>query len=123
MKTYEDIIKEHSTIYDENSYIECDLGWAELIDDLSNTLVYLSNSTKTNIKVTQVKEKFGILRFHAYISGDDETAIKLTNDVIHKAETDSGHICEHCGRESVLIKPKSYRGWLKTLCEFCEKGI
>ena len=57
-------------------------------------------------KVTQVKEKFGALRFYTTATTD------LCQSIIDNAEIESTTICEACGRKGKLRKI----GWLVTLC-------
>jgi hypothetical protein len=59
------------------------------------------------VVVTQVKEKFGTLRFY-YDGGDD-----IIDGMVRMAEGMSGCTCEECG------KPGGRRsgGWIVTLCD------
>lgn len=59
------------------------------------------------VKVTQIKEKFGGLRFY-YDGGDD-----YTDGLVQMAEAWASKTCEECG------KPGKSRsgGWIKTLCD------
>lgn len=59
------------------------------------------------VKVAQIKEKFGGLRF--YYNGGDDTI----NGMVRMAERWADHTCEECG------KPGKQRsgGWIKTLCD------
>ena len=78
-------------------------GWFKLIYDLSLKLEQVSHTTEA----TQVKEKFGGLRF--YYTGATEEGAKLIN----KAKKMSYHICEKCGKKGVL---REDIGWVRTLC-------
>lgn len=82
----------------------CGPGWYPLIQDLIKDLIELG----WDKKITQVKEKFGGLRFYIN-SGSDEI-----HDRITKAEKESYQICEACGKEGEL---RNDIGWLRTLCE------
>lgn len=81
-------------------------GWDRLVDPIVKVC-----QTLPNVRIDQVKEKFGGLRI--YVSGDVPESL---HDMIDKAEKESVWVCEECGnpRETVDIK-----GWLKTLCSFC----
>jgi hypothetical protein len=59
------------------------------------------------VVVTQIKEKFGGLRFY-YDGGDD-----MIDGMVRMAEAWADHTCEECG------KPGKSRngGWIKTLCD------
>lgn len=87
---------------------ECGNGWFQLLHDLITRLRDMDKDK--NIRVTQIKEKFGGLRF--YIDSGTEEIWKLIN----KSEEDSYYICEKCGADGVLCK-KGY--WLETLCDQC----
>jgi len=83
---------------------ECGDGWFTLIHDLSEKLENIGN-----IEATEVKEKYGTLRF--YCSGGNQETDKL----IREAEELSAKTCEICGA------PGELRGkhWLSTLCDSC----
>lgn len=93
---------------------ECSDGWFQLIWDLSTKI---DNHLKTHPELkkdflpTQVKEKFGGLRF--YYVGGDETISKY----VEEAEAKSYTICELCGKPG---EPNE-RGWISTLCPQCRK--
>jgi len=89
-------------------------GWYWLIDNLCHTIQsYIDLNTHLNIEqvtATQVKEKFGILRFY-YTGGD-----KCIDGMVALAESMSSNICENCGSTENIGKTKS---WIKTLCKTC----
>ena len=58
---------------------------------------------------SQVKEKFGGLRF--YIDGADD----YVNGVVSMAESMSYRTCEYCGSPG----KSGGKGWIKTLCNSC----
>jgi hypothetical protein len=62
------------------------------------------------IKVEQIKEKFGGLRF--YYQGGDERISGL----VDMAETWAGHTCETCGNKG----ERRTGGWIRTLCDVHE---
>lgn len=83
-------------------------GWYDLIDILCGSIQgYIDSNNKQQITVSQVKEKFGTLRFYTNGSTD------LINGMIWMAEHMSCRICETCG------KPGKYRGkgWFYTACD------
>lgn len=83
-------------------------GWRPLVEKLVDDIIKID----PEIEISQIKEKFGGLRF--YIDyGNDEIY-----DLISKAEDESYKICEECGtRDKVTTKG----GWLLTLCPKCRK--
>ena len=87
---------------------ECHDGWFKLIDDLSAKL------SKFDIVASQVKEKFGGLRFYigpCKIEDSDEVF-----GYIGEAEDLSLKTCEICGNEGEL---QDQTHWLKVRCENC----
>ena len=84
--------------------LECGDGWFELIKELSKEL------TKTGAIATQVKEKYGSLRF--YIRNATDEAFDLIDD----AEAESAITCEECGEPG---DERSFGGWITTRCHRC----
>lgn len=88
---------------------ECDDGWFDIIHDLCTRLQqYIDNTSVEQVVATQVKEKYGTLRFY-YHGGDDYTDV-----LVAEAERKSAEVCEVCGDKGKLM---SFGGWLKTVCE------
>lgn len=85
-------------------FFEVDNGWLKLIKELIEDLIKLG----WDKQVTQVKEKFGGLRF--YINeGSDEIFNRIT-----EAENKSYEICEVTGESGTL---RTDIGWYRTLCD------
>ena len=86
----------------------CDVGpgWHPLV----NLLIERCKSSNTTI--TQVKEKWGGLRFYV---GPHEDFLE---GMIVLAENISYTICEQCGNPGSTEGSKS---WIKTLCKDCRK--
>ena len=88
-------------------------GWYNIIDNLCATIKNREYNLKLNKKeyvpvvATQVKEKYGSLRFY-YDGGDD-----YIDGAVAFAEYMSEMICEKCG------KPGKLRGrsWMYTACD------
>ena len=85
-------------------FFDVQVGWYPLIKNLINELINLG----WDKQVTQVKEKFGGLRF--YINGgSDEIYNKIT-----EAEKLSHETCELCGEKGEL---RTKIRWFTTLCD------
>ncbi len=82
---------------------DCGFGWYSLIDGLELIL----STTDPDMKPSQIKEKFGGLRYYT-----DKSPSKAGAKAISFAEALSLHICEICGEPGGL----SGKGWTKTLC-------
>ena len=92
-------------LFGENFYFECDDGWHLLLFVAARQLEALDQ----DLKASQVKEKFGTLRF--YLDTYTEEAI----EIIREAEEKSAVTCEGCGEAGKLREGS----WLRTLCEEC----
>lgn len=87
---------------------DCDDGWYELIDKLCEKLVFLD----PNVYATQVKEKYGTLRFY-FNSNAEKIIWEIMHDCERVAEHNSAYTCEICGKYGETRGV----GWLKTLCK------
>ena len=90
-------------------------GWFLIIWNLSEKLekIILSfpEEERAQICATQVKEKFGTLRFYMSLY------YKEIEDLIDQAEELSSQVCERCGSPG-KTRPG---GWILTLCDSCYK--
>ena len=96
---------------------ECGDGWYNILDILCKQIQWhidknlKEDELEGNVQVeaTQVKEKFGGLRFY-YHGGND-----FINGLVWMAEGMSERTCERCGAPG---KPGG-TSWVTTLCESC----
>lgn len=93
---------------------ECGEGWFELLKDLSHSLTELIHKEPRDqdlsISATQVKEKYGTLRFYMTCSTAD------MDKLIEEAEHKSAHICEICGEPGKMNSGP----WYEVRCERCK---
>jgi hypothetical protein len=92
--------------------IECDDGWFTLLDILMGNIknhLHWNCEDKT-FNITQIKEKFGGLRF--YYQGGDERI----DGMVHMAESMSYHLCEFCGTTHNVGQTE---GWIVVCCKDC----
>ena len=82
-------------------------GWFLILWRLSESLTKLGN-----IKATQVKEKFGGLRF--YFEGRVDNSDNAWN-LIEEAENECLQTCMFTGKPAP--GPRPVRGWLYTVCD------
>lgn len=82
-------------------------GWYDIIEKLCQVIMEIADRDGLDPFATQVKEKFGTLRF--YISGANDEIY----NAIDRAEMLTEHTCEKCG------KPGQMRSmaWIKVLCD------
>lgn len=114
--------------------IDCPDSWYLLIDKLCEKIQSFIKSNKLpfQIEATQVKSKFGGLRFYNSVKW---TKAKITEVEIQKfniygetiegmisfAEHLSYSICEECGVFNDTVKSRNINGWWTTLCNECSK--
>lgn len=97
--------------YPINFGFECGDGWADILVELCQKinahLKTLPKEEAESFVVTQVKEKYGTLRFYVSYYND------VIEEFIVEAEKKSAQVCEQCG------KTGSIRGhaWLYTACD------
>lgn len=92
-------------VYEVGGYIGTGEGWRPIIEPL----IEMANHHK--VKIFQIKEKFGTLRF--YTAAPPGSVAARFHDAIYEAEKASGKICELCGQPGE-ISTDMY--WMKTLC-------
>lgn len=89
-------------------------GWYWLIESLCARIQCLCDNQKiSQVEATQVKEKFGGLRFY-YSGGNDEIS-----NIVWFAETLSTRICEECGSTKDVELTRG--GWIRALCKVCKQ--
>jgi hypothetical protein len=109
--------------------IECGDGWYTIIDALCARIMGYNKSLNWKIEddiekglateadlipviqATQVKEKYGGLRF--YTNSTDE----YIEGLVSMAEAMSSRTCEECGNPG----KQNNDGWITTLCDSCRK--
>lgn len=92
--------------------IECNDGWYYILDTLCSVI----KDSDAEVHVTQIKEKFGGLRFyHEGIKSNSEQETYKILGAINHAEEMCLNTCEICG------KPGEFRndGWMKVRCDDC----
>lgn len=92
-------------------------GWDQLVCQLIENIVSISSN---EIKVLQIKEKFGGLRFYYTTLRDGDLIScgkKEIKDLVDAAENKSYSVCQDCGLEGSQC---SNQGWIFTLCEKCK---
>lgn len=93
---------------------DCGDGWYNIIDALCRQIqgridwVNRKEEAMQQVVASQVKEKYGTLRFY-YDGGDDQI-----DGMVTMAEAMSARTCEVCGNVGTLDDSES---WLSTRCE------
>jgi hypothetical protein len=109
-------LKEH--LEGVQGYPECNEGWRDLIE---RACVRIENALDNGdtVKIVQIKEKYGTLRFYWRGRLPSETEAKV-GEVVSLAEARSACTCETCGAEGRLY---NRGGWFATACSASQAGI
>lgn len=86
---------------------ECLNGWVSLIGGMLCLIEKYSAETALDVRVVQVKEKFGLLR--TYVRGGDV----VVDRILDVAEMVSSCTCEVCGEPGKYFE---LNGWLQVRC-------
>lgn len=92
---------------------ECGDGWYNVIDKMLKRMKALKDP---ELYLTQVKEKWGLLRVYTNFS------TKKVEKIISKAEKESAHVCEQCGSKKYVSTHADF-GWYRTLCPICREAV
>lgn len=110
MNWIEELIKTYPQMFPGPRYnVSCGDGWRGIVTKLCADLHRIAP-----IRVVQIKEKFGGLRF--YVDGVPPEVKDQVFDLIREAEASSFETCEKCGKPGSMTDT----GWIKTLCQECE---
>jgi hypothetical protein len=100
------------------AFPECGAGWRELLERACVRIRMAVSSDRGSFQATQIKEKFGTLRFYweGRLSPKAEAQVHAA---IELAEARSACTCEICGEEGQLYRQG---GWLTTRCTAHAQG-
>ena len=114
MFTINDDINEGEPFHPIAFGFECGDGWYFILENLLSCIdgYYTHNDKdqKQHFQITQIKEKFGGLRFY-YSGGNSHIS-----GMVWLAEHLSYATCETCGSTENVSQTK---GWIKTICGKC----
>ena len=92
----------------------CGDGWYNIIDTLCHNIqTHVVSRGEGGVEATQVKEKYGGLRFY-YTGGDS-----FIRGLCLMAEGLSCRTCEECGSPGT----QNGKGWINTLCDPCRENL
>ena len=109
------ITSELSQIHNISKYgYQCDKGWYKHINKLIDDIVEVDR--KQEVRIQQIKEKFGSLRFYYMCTNDN---VKNHVDIlIYNCQRELLTICETCGSKKgkqTIIKNRK-----RILCDKCK---
>lgn len=131
LERYPKIFRQHKLPMTQTAMcwgFDCGDGWFHILDALCASIenaLYNArendkDSDKENVglEATQVKEKYGTLRFYYGVGGVSEGYARYIDGLVSMAEHMSGRTCERCGAPGKTVGG----GWLTTLCKTCDGG-
>jgi len=104
----------------------CPKGWSDLVWNLIADIDLELNGDFTVFDITQVKEKFGGLRFYyQFPNSKKHKSADYISQLVEQAEGDSWGICLTCGTtEGVKTKIAGGGnfGWVASQCDDCREN-
>jgi len=88
-------------------------GWDGIMEALSACICRELDKQGGYIDVSDIKEKFGGLRFYYYSNTD---AVDEIDKLVDAAEQLTERTCQWCGEYG---KKRTVRGWVSALCDAC----
>jgi hypothetical protein len=111
LESFPDLYITSSLGFPKFSGFECGNGWYDIIRELSEKINYEKlqqfGDESRELYATQVKEKYGTLRFYM------NTETPEISDLINEYEEISGRTCETCGKAGKTRNTN----WIRTLCD------
>jgi len=95
--------KYSNLFYNKFFGFECDDGWYDLIEELLSKIQFF------DVKISQIKSKFGGLR--VYVLTNDS----FVNRIIEFYEEKAKKTCEYCGNRGFIVNER----WIAVLCNSC----
>lgn len=115
---WKDVMERHLSMFEDlDQPPGCGDGWAFLVETLMKNIekVIFESDEQVSLRVTEIKEKYGILRFVAEVECSEEEVQDKIKEFIAEAEADSCCTCELCGCPGSI---RNEYPWIITLCEY-----
>ncbi len=107
------IITAHPELFRECFDFSPPEGWRGIVAALCDKL-----AERQNIRVSQVKEKFGGLRVYVHAAHElpEGAPTDWASELVRAAESEAAHTCQRCASPNATLR----RGpWWLTLCDGC----
>lgn len=114
-KEWNKLVEKHKPLLDEYKSAPVGKGWWILIDSACSLM---EDKEMKPEGFTQIKEKFGGLRFYFGVSNLKDKSWPKMDQFIGSIEYMSWFICEDCGSHDNVTTEGN---WKKTLCKNCRK--
>jgi len=119
---YRDKLADFFNHFEGPKVIECGIGWLPTILLAHEALKLIT----PDYKISQIKEKFGGLRYYAGGGFPWDTPQGYAfESILGNAEREASTICENCGEKGYgpnffYVKIRTFSGWHHTYCDPCE---
>lgn len=100
-------------MYNENNYTSTGLGWLNLVNEAVEEL----SKIDPEIKIINIKEKFGRLDISIKTPNNDDISLHKVDNILFYIYKKSSYTCECCGSENAFPEETNY--WTKTYCNDC----
>ena len=108
----DNLLEKYPSFFPPSFNFECGDGWYNILDRFFKMLAL----QHFEVKMTQIKEKYGDLRIYAGY-GNNDIENQLISNLIHEAEQASRTTCEICGNKGSITKTA---GWYRCRCRHCK---
>lgn len=103
--------------YDYTELDDMPEGWRiafgeQMCEEINQELLTWSDEARENFRITQIKEKYGSLRFYTNYTSEN------LHKIINKYEDKSRRICIRCGKPARWMT----RGWISPWCDECARS-
>lgn len=108
------LIDKYSNLFSSSFYgFEVPSGWDWVVKKYLEKTQWDVENNCLELKIAQIKEKFGRLRIYTYVENNEE----FDSSNIAYCEALADYTCEDCG---VMTKDKIYTSdWIRGLCPKC----
>ena len=126
VKNYPSVLEKYGEKMGGLTRFWCDDGWYNLVDQYCQQCAFISESFGYDVKITQIKEKFGLLRIYFdFKSGEPYSRKeKIVREILQacalRIEELSKNVCEVTGSSAGTLC--RWRDRYKTLCYDATRG-
>jgi hypothetical protein len=99
----------------DNAMMSVPAGWIPIVRDLCENI----EETGGDLRVQQIKEKFGSIRFYYTVPTEDEnTSREDIGELVKTARFQAKQTCQRCGEPG---EDRTVNHWITVLCNDCYK--
>ena len=111
MRLHDETFEPFRDMFKQSFGVSTNPGWYPLVEKLLLDIRALPKDDGL-VRINQIKEKFGGLRFYAEVSGSEEYKERVRG-MIEQAEKEASRTCVFCSNPGVLRTAE----WLRVTCD------